>query len=176
MKSLDLAAQYLGVQETAGPNDGPILKAIRESMLYLGAPPCPWCALFVSWILCRSYAPADLSKKAYRGWLREHLGFGNIWIPESCRAWVDSAWNPEAKARLAGDRLPGPGDLFVLRNSQGHAHHIGFVTEALPEREFGTLEGNTNSGGSVNGDGVYRRVRTADHATSFIILPDSLKE
>jgi hypothetical protein len=38
--STDLAAQYLGVQETTGPNDGHVLKTIRETLLYPGAPTC----------------------------------------------------------------------------------------------------------------------------------------
>lgn len=170
MKSLDMAAQYLGAQETEGPNNGPVLAAIRDAMLYPGAPPCSWCALFVSWVLCRCYAPADLSKKAYRGWLRNALGFDNDWIPESCQAW----WEGSMRQRLIMDH-PQPGDLFILLNSERHAHHMGIVEHGLPENEFQSIEGNTNAGGSVNGDGVYRRTRTASERTVFVRLPEPLR-
>ena len=71
---------------------------------------------------------------------------------------------------------PEAGDLFVLLDSRGMAHHIGFVT--IPPDvigDFGTIEGNTNAGGSVNGDGVYCRTRRATGSVRFIRLPKELK-
>jgi hypothetical protein len=37
-KSLPLAVQYLGVQETS-PNEGSVLKTVREALLYPGVSP-----------------------------------------------------------------------------------------------------------------------------------------
>ena len=177
MKSLDIAAQYLGVQETEGSNDGPVLTAIRACLMPAGTPPCSWCALFVAWALCRAYGP--VSQIDYRRWLREALDFegpGGIpskaapWYVESCQSW----WEYAMATRIIVDH-PQPGDLFILLNADRHAHHMGFVTATNPESEFETIEGNTNQGGSVNGDGVYRRTRTAGPRTVFVRIPETLR-
>ena len=165
MKSLDLAAQYLGVQEVT-PNDGPVLKAMRAG---LGLPdePMSWCGAFVAWILSRAYvAPGG----SLRQFLTHSLGFRSPFYLESTRDWL-------AQAKTCGmlTDKPEPGDLFILTNGLGQAHHIGFVMTAPLLGHFGTIEGNTNAGGSVNGDGVYRRERVAYPSVKFIRLPESLK-
>ena len=165
VKSLDLAAQYLGVQEVT-PNDGPVLKAMRAG---LGLPdePMSWCGAFVAWILSRAYvAPGG----SLRQFLTHSLGFRSPFYLESTRDWL-------AQAKTCGmlTDKPEPGDLFILTNGLGQAHHIGFVMTAPLLGHFGTIEGNTNAGGSVNGDGVYRRERVAYPSVKFIRLPESLK-
>ena len=165
VKSLDLAAQYLGVQEVT-PNDGPVLKAMRAG---LGLPdePMSWCGAFVAWILSRAYvAPGG----SLRQFLTHSLGFRSPFYLESTRDWL-------AQAKTCGmlTDKPEPGDLFILTNGLGQAHHIGFVMTAPLLGHFGTIEGNTNAGGSVNGDGVYRRERVAFPSVKFIRLPELLK-
>lgn len=172
MKSLDLARQYLGKQETAGPNDGPILRTIRDAMLYPGAPPCSWCALFVAWVLARAYLPIDTPSRLYRHELSALLGFVRPWYIESTRDWL-------ANASDLGMIVPAPepGDLFILLDAQGNAHHIGFVVSdgSAQSGDFRTLEGNTNEGGSANGDGVYTRTRKHGPSVAFVRLPAGLK-
>lgn len=52
-----------------------------------------------------------------------------------------------------------PGDLFLLRGkTPGDWIHTGLVVGVEPETVT-TIEGNSNQPGSVDGDGVYRRVR-----------------
>jgi hypothetical protein len=116
-----------------------------------------------------------VSQIVYRRWLRETLGFGahegmDRWYVESCQSW----WEYAMATRIIVDH-PQPGDLFILLNADRHAHHMGFVTATNPESEFETIEGNTNQGGSVNGDGVYRRTRTAGPRTVFVRIPETLR-
>ena len=72
---------------------------------------------------------------------------------------------------LVGDarvvRIP-PGALFVVRRTPSDWTHVGFVTEVLAEA-FGTIEGNTNDGGSRAGQGVSARSRSYA-GTDFILL------
>lgn len=165
MKSLDLAAQYLGVQEVT-PNDSPVLKAMRAG---LGLPdePMSWCGVFVSWILARAYCAPGASLRQF---LTHELGFQSPFYLESTRDWL-----AQAKTLRITTLAPDPGDLFILTNGLGQAHHIGFVTTSPVSGNFGTIEGNTNAGGSVNGDGVYRRERIAYPSVQFIKLPAPLK-
>jgi hypothetical protein len=162
MKSIDEAKLYLGKQETLGPNDGPLLRTMRESLLYAGSPACSWCALFVSWCLTRAYVPETRSAKELRASLREAIGFSKPFYLESCHDWYT-----QGKALGLVDKKPQAGDLFLLLSKDKRAHHIGFVTEVLPEGEFGTIEGNANTGGSNNGDGVYERTRNVADAVFF---------
>jgi hypothetical protein len=175
-RATDIGAQYLGVQESAGPNDGPVLTAIRACLMPPGTGPCSWCALFVAWCLCRAYGP--VSQIDYRRWLRSILEFWaapgesgapGTWYPESCQSW----WEWAMFRRMIVDH-PQPGDVVIFLDEHRHAHHMGFVTATHPENEFDTLEGNTNAGGSINGDGVYRRTRTANERTVFVRLPEAL--
>lgn len=169
MKSIDEAKLYVGKQETLGPNDGPLLRTMRSSLLYPGAPACSWCALFVTWCLTRAHMPETHSAKERRAALREAIGFTKPFYLESCHDWYT-----QGKALGLVDKKPQAGDLFLLLNKDKRAHHIGFVTEALPESEFRTIEGNTNTGGSDNGDGVYERTRNVADAV-FFHLPAEFK-
>ena len=168
MKSLDLAKKYLGKQETAGSNDGPVLKTIRDVLLYKGAPPCSWCILFAWWILCRAYGPTNQAE--YRGWIREALGFPKGWFPESCH---DTYIKALALGMISDDGRPG--DIFFLLDAKGHAHHAGFKDEGTFNGGFKTVEGNSNAGGSDNGDGVYARARKTSPCIKFLRLPDGLR-
>ncbi len=162
-RSLSLAAQYIGHQEDLGPNDGLVIRCIRDAFDI--PKPCPWCGLFVAWILLRAYNLRD------RRELRVALRFSSPFYVDSTRDWYD-----QAKARDMLTDAPEPGDLFLLLNARSVPHHIGFVT-SVPDDDgrFGTLEGNTNAGGSVDGDGVYRRTRNKRGGVVFIALPKEMK-
>ncbi|MBX3257282.1 MAG: peptidoglycan-binding protein [Chitinophagaceae bacterium] len=51
-----------------------------------------------------------------------------------------------------------PGDIFLLQKSPFDWTHTGIIT-AVDTDTFETIEGNTNMGGSRNGNAVLRRVR-----------------
>lgn len=163
IKSLDLTRGYVGKQETTGANRGPVIDTIAKALnVPLGV---SWCAQFVTWILMRAYG---MDKST----LRKKLGFDSPWYCDSTKDW-------RAQAMRHGMMTDSPtsGDLFILLNESGEAHHIGFVvTPPDATGRFQTNEGNTNSGGSVNGDGVYNRTRTASASVVFIELPWELKQ
>lgn len=56
-----------------------------------------------------------------------------------------------------------PGDLFLLQKSANDWTHTGLIL-SVGDGTFDTIEGNTNMGGSRNGNGVYRRVRNFEQA------------
>jgi len=72
---------------------------------------------------------------------------GNAPIPRlgSCQAVYELA-----KAKGWITEVPTDGDLVLLINDEGHAHHIGIYIE--PEKY---ISGNTNDDGSSNGYGVF---------------------
>jgi len=90
----------------------------------------PWCASFLSWV----YAKA--------GYLKPR-----------------SAWSPDLlpKYRLARSALPG--DIFGIYFPElKRIAHVGMV-ERIDGDYCISIEGNTNSSGGNDGDGVYRKRR-----------------
>ncbi len=51
-----------------------------------------------------------------------------------------------------------PGDIFLLSQAENDWFHTGVIT-AIGNDTFDTVEGNTNSGGSHNGNAVLKRIR-----------------
>lgn len=115
-----------------------------------------WCAAFCYHCLKRGGAK-DLPKR---------------WKAAGVRHWV--VW-AEKERRLWDE--PRRGDLFFWLNENGSGH-IGFVRLVRwkdKRPSVLTIEGNTNPGGSREGDGVYRKTRLRDclerhHRHGFISL------
>jgi len=61
---------------------------------------------------------------------------------------------------------PAAGCIFI---KAGHLH-TGFVTAVDDDGTIHTCEGNTNPGGSSDGDGVYVRTRRRAELMSFLDL------
>lgn len=127
----------VGVREATGHNDGvdveTYLAAVNFGKGYA------WCAAFVSWVYTQN-------------------GVKN---PRS--AWVPSWFNNNQNIVWARDGLknqtPLPGDVFGLYYPQAKIiGHIGFI-HRFGDRITITVEGNTNSEGSNEGDGVYLKRR-----------------
>ena len=99
----------------------------------------PYCAAFVCWLFMTAAAERTvpfslpMSPVAYdfEGWASENAGKG-----------VFFAETPQA------------GDIFTLST----ASHVGLVV-GVTGQMITTIEANTNSAGSREGDGVYNRVR-----------------
>lgn len=171
---IQVAARYIGKQETFGRNDGPNIR-VWKALLGSGvaqAVGIPWCAVFLSAVLM-------LRNGLNRRQLVAKLGFrpGQTWF-ESCDSWVGEIIAHDASCRTAGRpddcyivQVPQPGDIAFLMERDDHgiysktkAHHVAIVTEALPNHALRTIEGNTVPGGadsvaSREGDGVYTRFR-----------------
>lgn len=119
----------VGVREATGKNDGHRVEQYLAST-QLG-PGYAWCAAFVNWTYQKC----------------------GVVTPKSA-AWSPS-WFPAGKLT----HYPQPGDVFgIYFPSKGRIAHVGFIDEWGSSR-VKTVEGNTNSAGSREGDGVYRKVR-----------------
>lgn len=100
--------------------------------------PVPWCAAFVSW----------------------NLHQVNVDNP-------DSAWSPSFANKKdviwrnkTGGLSPKTGDCVTFYYSRlGRVGHVGFYVKTDKSGYFITIEGNTNGGGSREGDGVYMKKR-----------------
>lgn len=144
------AAGYIGVREATGRNDGDQVELIL-GRVGLG-PGYSWCGAFV-YVGCAD-AGVDLPGGA------RQFAWAPSWHPQQRRVWQRSRGvNPRWQGQ--GQRVPMPGDVFgVYYSKLGRIGHVGIV------ERWGTtvitIEGNTSSGGSRDGDGVYRRRRLAD--------------
>lgn len=132
-RALQFASAQVGQREV-GKNAGPFVTKLLAAV-GLG-PGFPWCAAFVSWCLRNAGSTAGPSsgRAAVRNWAR----------------WASKTGRSSA--------TPTRGSLFYWLNDNGTGH-IGFVTK-VEGAQFHSIEGNTDDGGSREGDGTYRRVRT----------------
>lgn len=125
----------LNVRETA-PNQGYMVdKYLRSVGVTV---PAPWCAAFVSYNL-----------QQYK-------------IPNPCSAWSPNyAVTKDAiyKAKMSTAN-PMAGDIVTFYYPHlKRVGHVGFYCRKDPTGYIITIEGNTNGGGSREGDGVYRKKR-----------------
>jgi hypothetical protein len=137
---IKIAEQHLAQKprEVGGPNCGPWVR------LYTGGnegKAWPWCAFF------GTYCIDQARKQGLTSWLGRDGSSTSIY----------------KKAKKLGKVLlcPEAGCLFLVKNTGiGFKSHIhtGIVT-SVGDGFINTIEGNTNAGGSANGDGVYARRR-----------------
>lgn len=137
MTSIQIARLFLHVREsTKHLNDGPWVEAMLR---FLGLPPGnPWCACYVCVV-------EDL------------FTCGNPRFPKSASCETIHQW---AKKHNKIVKEPRAGDLFLVLNAEGRAHHVGLCADAATNGKVPTVEGNTNVDGSRDGYGVFERKRT----------------
>ena len=144
---LETAVREVGVREQGPPNRGP---RVDEYLRNVGLDPArgsyAWCAAFVYYCFTRAAATLVVNNPCVK------------------TAGVMSHWNrAPAWARIPVERgqpspdVIRPGVVFVVDHGGGKGH-TGLV-ERITHTSLATIEGNTNSGGSREGDGVYRRFR-----------------
>lgn len=125
----------VGVREATGHNDGQPVEMYLASVNF--GKGYAWCAAFVSWVYQQN----------------------GVMNPKS--AWVPSWFNSNIIWQSNGlkNRLPLPGDVFGIYYSNTKLiGHIGFIHRFSEDITI-TVEGNTNSAGSSDGDGVYMKRR-----------------
>jgi hypothetical protein len=130
----------LHVREATGKNDGPEVEAyLKHVNLGKGF---AWCAAFISWCL-------------------DQVGIKNprsAWSPAFANP-KDIIWKPKCEK---ANQEPKLGDVFSLYYPNlKRVGHVGFIMNS-EGNNFITIEGNTNSAGSREGDGVYRKRRQKD--------------
>lgn len=141
-----LVARSFGfVREDGAPgkraNRGAWVEAIQR--ITGNRPGDPWCASFVVVVLM--------------------LARGDGKCPVAKSASCDVILADAVKRGLVRKRgeVPEPGDLYLVMKTSTDAVHVGLVT-AVSGRLFSEISGNTNTGGSREGYGVFERVRDLD--------------
>lgn len=131
----------IGVREATGKNDGKsVEKYLASTNLTKGY---AWCAAFINWNLSQCGATHNNS-----AWSPD-------WFPRHRIVWISSA----VGSGLNSGTLPQKGDVFgIYFASKGRIAHVGFI-EQWGDKKVITVEGNTNTAGSREGDGVYKKIR-----------------
>lgn len=134
--------RQVGVRETSGRNDGPM---VREYLASTGLPEGhPWCAAIVHWC----YRKCGDVKEPIHLYARAAQ-----WHTEEFVIWRQGDPHPEG-------RLSRDGDHFSLHYaSLGRIGHTGLIY-GEDDNHLRTVEGNTNAEGSREGNQVALRRRT----------------
>lgn len=134
----------IGVREATGRNDGKQVEAYLKSCgLGKGY---AWCAAFVKWC------------------------FVQCGIAVPINAYSPTAHNRNNVVMMRGQyaKAPRPGDVFTIWNTRmNRIAHTGFFHRQVNSTIYETVEGNTNDGGSREGDGVYKRKRSINATFSI---------
>lgn len=145
MQIVEIAKTYLGKKEK--PNNSgfvdPVMEAeLREVGWQAG---WAWCACILEVIVWKAYPE---QKEKVKG----------LFVPSAVntyrnllRAGYKSSLTPEVGRLVFWQR--------VKDGVKQWTGHCGVVSEVLSEKEFKSLEGNTNSAGSREGDGFYEKQR-----------------
>lgn len=145
-----VAESQEGVRER-GTNGGPSVRKYQSSTWYAPGP-WAWCAAFVCWCFQEAQKQNPLA----------------IERPTTPGARAFENWAKKVGAELIkpiGDHKIKPGDILVYTFS-----HIGIAVRHEQGDVVETIEGNTNTEGSREGDGVYRRRRRRSQVRSIIRL------
>lgn len=105
----------------------------------------------------------------YQSWGAVAAGIPASVIPRT--GYTPTSWNWFKDRDLDG-KPPVAGDLFwvygyVAAEGRSRVHHIGAVEKVLSGGRVQTIEGNTNTSGSSQGNGVYRLVRPISSKLRF---------
>lgn len=143
LRAMQIAQSKEGVREATGANDGTeVEKYLKSVGLGKGF---SWCMAFVYW--CYEQAAQQLKVKNP---LVKTGGCMKQWNETTCKK----------------SKAPQIGSIFIM-DLGGGAGHTGIVT-AVRGDVVDTIEGNTNTNGSANGDGVYKRSRPVARIKGFI--------
>ncbi|MEG4800136.1 CHAP domain-containing protein [Microcoleus sp. ARI1-B5] len=148
-KVMEIAASQVGVREKPlGSNDGPEVRDYLRSVGLGPGPDSAWCVAFQFWCFQKAAAalgrnnPMVKTASVLDHWTRA----GQRNIP---RITTQQAQNNPS--------LVKPGMIFTIDTGEpGGFGHAGFVEKVVGGRLV-TIEGNTNTGGSREGIGVFRR-------------------
>lgn len=149
---LKVALSQAGVVEQGGNNRG---AEVKQYLASVGLPEGhAWCAAFVHWCYRECGTVIEPKRK---------FAMALEWHKQPQRVWGKGAWQ-----RDADDRISEDGDHFALWS--GHLGRIGHTGLIRGEDDdyILTIEGNTSSGGSREGDGCYlrRRLKRTIHCIS----------
>jgi len=136
-KILEFARSTIGIREATGNNDGEKVEEILKTVGLKGSK-APWCAAYVVWV-------------------------GDSALGRDLNPYPRSAWSPDfvrnPQWNRGSGRMPLPASTFgIYFSSLKRVAHTGLIEKVSGDFAI-TIEGNTNDGGSRDGDGVFRRRR-----------------
>lgn len=144
---LAVADADYAVREVGGANTGPRVRAYLANCEPSITVAAPWCAAAVQWW-------TDRAAKA--------LGIKNPLDAVALEAYVASyyAWARYVKV-IVDPSIARPGDLVFYNFRRQRWDHIGLLLKPPgADGNFEAVEGNTNSAGARDGDGVYIKQRS----------------
>jgi CHAP domain len=142
-----IASAEIGVTEVNGSNCGPRVDEYKAATWLDPKKGWPWCAAFVCWVVKQALDHAEVKETA------------TFKRPRTAGAWDMENWSRK-QDESTWTRKPhrgdiAPGDIVVFTFS-----HVGFAVSAPDKSGFVmTVEGNTDSSGSREGGGVFRKRR-----------------
>lgn len=147
---VNAAEQYVGVREATGKNDGAEVEKILSSVgLKKGQ---PWCAALMT--QCYNDVQIPNPRSGYSpDWFRT-----NVVYKRTQKTITEFQYQK--------------GQVFGLYfESKGRVAHVGML---ISETKFSyvTIEGNTNNGGSRDGDGCYKMIR---NKRTIYVISDHVK-
>lgn len=155
-KIVEIALKEVGVEEVEGTNCGPRVNQYKAATNLPPEEPWPWCAAFVCWVVREAMKATGIKETA------------TFKRPTTAGAWNLENWSlkqdnsTQTRKPHRGDIKPG--DIVVFTFS-----HVGFaVGEPDEEGYVSTLEGNTDTAGSREGGGVFRKRRKLSSIRSRI--------
>jgi len=166
-KLIDTLESQLYVREATGNNDG---VEVERYLKFVGlGKGYSWCAAFASWNLnaVGVFTPPN-PKSAWAG--NFALTKDIVWSPalEKSGKILKQSQNDKQHSHY---HPPGLGDCFTLYYSNmGRIGHVGFIV-GFSGDYFITIEGNSGSTGSRDGEGVhkYKRAKMKVYAVSSYI-------
>lgn len=149
-KVIATAAKEVGVREIGNSNTGKRVEEFQAATP-LGGTGWPWCAAYVSWVILTALGESLCDKV----WKRS----------ASCDEIL--YWGRRLGILASKPTLASAGLVMASKND---ATHIFLVSKVLAN-SVNSIEGNTNSGGSRNGNGVYARSRKLNGNYLFVDWP-----
>lgn len=154
---IKVAAREIGEREGPG-ND-------NKYGRYFDVNGTAWCAQFVCWVA------------EHAGAKRGQLFPNTAWCP----TLLDFARDHDlividpAKGDRSGRIYPG--DIFLIQRpgQPNGAKHTGIVEKDLGDWRIQTIEGNTSTNGSAQGNGVYRLIRKMNNGLTVVFRPKYAK-
>lgn len=148
-RALQIASLLVGVREERGPNDGVMVEAFqKDTGNHVGD---SWCMSFAYWC----YDEAAHS-----------LGVKNPLIPTG--GSLDQLNRTKCRIIPSAEYIdPQPGDIGILDHGGGKGHTY-LVKGPGGSGVVDTVEGNSNTDGSSNGNGAYARQRIINKAKAYI--------
>ncbi len=124
-----------------------------NSGMPVGGSYAPWCATFVSWCAEQAQVPTSILQRSTAAGHSSSYFYVKFYAGGSTL----NASRDDTDLFMGYNYTPQKGDLFFTRTWS----HVGLVVGVNGDYVT-TVEGNTNSGGSAEGEGVFVRSRYID--------------